>query len=78
MYLVKDFEELRKYGFVRDAIRSCYELKLETYNIFVWMIKNDSDYQYKRLYIEYKNGNIVIDDLLVLYQLIIDGVVAYV
>lgn len=77
MYLLKDVSVLKDYGFIKEPQNCSYDLRLEQYNIFIWNRKNDIDYEYKRVYIEFKDHNIVIDDLYILYQLIIDGVIGY-
>ena len=78
MYLLKEFEDLKEYGFCREPQGVCYELKLETYNIFIWNRKNNIDYEYKRVYIEFKDHNMILEDFYTLYIMIVRGVIGYV
>ena len=78
MYLLKEFEDLKEYGFCREPQGVCYELKLETYNIFIWNKKDNIDYEYKRVYIEFKDHNVILEDFYILYTMIIRGVIGYV
>lgn len=77
MYLLKDFETLKEYGFIKEAQGVCYELKLDTYNIFIWNRKDNIDYEYKRVYIEFKDHNVILEDFYTLYTLIVRGVIGY-
>ena len=78
MYLLKEFEDLKEYGFSRELHGVCYELKLETYNIFIWNRKDNIDYEYKRVYIEFKDHNMILEDFYTLYTMIVRGVIGYV
>ena len=78
MYLLKSFDDLKEYGFRREPQGVCYELKLETYNIFIWKRKDNIDYEYKRVYIEFKDHNIILEDFYTLYTMIVRGVIGYV
>ena len=75
MYYTGEFKDLKKYGFFEEAQGTCYEIKKEQCNIFIWKHKKDPDYEYRKIYIEYKNGNVIIDDLKELYNLIFAGLV---
>ena len=77
MYLLKSFDDLKEYGFRREPQGVCYELKLETYNIFIWKRKDNIDYEYKRVYIEFKDHNIILEDFYTLYTMIVRGVIGY-
>ena len=77
MYLLKSFDDLKDYGFTRAA-GVCYELKLDTYNIFIWNRKDGIDYEYKRVYIEFKDHNMILEDFYTLYTMIVRGVIGYV
>lgn len=77
MYLLKDFEDLKEYGFIKEAQGVCYELKLDTYNIFIWNRKDNIDYEYKRVYIEFKDYNVILEDFYTLYTMIVRGVIGY-
>lgn len=78
MYLLKEFEDLKEYGFCREPQGVCYELKLETYNIFIWNRKDNIDYEYKKVYIEFKDHNMILEDFYTLYTMIVRGVIGYV
>lgn len=78
MYLLKEFEDLKEYGFCREPQGVCYELKLETYNIFIWNKKDNIDYEYKKVYIEFKDHNMILEDFYTLYTMIVRGVIGYV
>lgn len=78
MYLLKSFDDLKEYGFTREPQGVCYELKLETYNIFIWNRKDNIDYEYKKVYIEFKDHNMILEDFYTLYTMIVRGVIGYV
>ena len=70
-----DFEILGEYGFKRDSMGYCYNLRLEDYTIFIWKYDNDTYYRSRYLYIELTQWtNLIYKGLDVLYKMVMDGV----
>ena len=69
------FEELKKYGFIKNVDGSSYDCITPQYTIFIWRNHNDQSYEYRKVYLELEERTMILENFDILKKLIIDHII---
>lgn len=69
------FEELKKYGFIRNVDGSSYDYTTPEYTIFIWRKADDGTFIHRKVYLELVERTMILENFDIIKKLILDHII---